>query len=304
MKKLSIEEQLYLRMQILDVVQELTEQQGGFLTWQEITSFRLNGIPRPLAGQRGIFNPHYFDHTLSINSSFKGGYRDEIGPDGLLHYDFETGDPRAGANRKLREALKDQVPIILFRNPLPNIYLPIIPAYVVSEDLQKGFVKVAAGEEFRAVHLSAPDSVNKRYVEQLVKRRVHQPEFRARVISAYSTSCAICRLKHRELLDAAHIIPDSQPHSTAEVSNGLSLCKIHHAAYDRNFLGIDPDYKVHINEELLVERDGPMLKHGLQEMHGITLNVPHKKAERPNPQALEERFATFSKLGTPSAHTA
>jgi putative restriction endonuclease len=293
MPSMPAEEQLYLRMQILDAVEQLVARQGGFLTWQEVTSFRLDGFARPLAGQRGIFNPNYFDHTLSITSKDKGPYRDAIGPDGLLHYDFEAGDPTAGANRKLRRALQDQVPIILFRSPLENIYIPLIPAYVVAEDLEKGFVKVAAGEEFRAVHLSEPGLIDKRYVEQLVKRRVHQPEFRARVISAYSGACSICRLKHRELLDAAHIIPDSLPHSTAEVSNGLSLCKIHHAAYDRNFLGIDPDYRVHINQDLLLERDGPMLKHGLQDMHGTTLTVPRKKSHHPKPEALEERFTKF-----------
>jgi putative restriction endonuclease len=297
MTRLQLEDQLRLRVQILDAVEQLAERHGGFLTWQEVTSFRLGGIPRPLAGQRGIFNPHYFDHTLSITSKENGPYRDVIGPDGLLHYDFEDGDPTAGANRKLRIALKEQVPVILFRSPLPNIYIPIIPAYVVEENLERGFVKVAAGEEFRAVHMTDPGRVDKKYVEQLVKRRVHQPEFRARVISAYSDSCSICRLKHRELLDAAHIIPDSRPHSTALVSNGLSLCKIHHAAYDRNFLGIDPDYRVHINESLLIERDGPMLKHGLQDMHGITLTVPRKKTDRPDPDALDERFMEFLRPG-------
>ena len=295
MTALRMEEQLSLRIQILDAIEQLTERQGGFLTWRELTSFRLDGKSRPLAGQRGIFNPNYFDHTLSVTSSSNGPYADVVGPDGLLHYEFETGDPTGGANRKLRRALIDQVPLILFRRPSQNIYVPIIPTYVVAEDLERGFVKMAAGEEFRAVHLSDPARVSKRYVEQLVKRRVHQPEFRARVISAYSDSCSICQLRHRELLDAAHIIPDSQPHSTAEVSNGLSLCKIHHAAYDRNFLGVDPDYAVHINEDLLIERDGPMLKHGLQDMHGVRLSVPHKKNDRPNPNALEERFLQFLK---------
>lgn len=231
-----------------------------------------------------------------MTSSSNGPYADAVGSDGLLHYEFEAGDPTAGANRKLRKALIDQVPLILFRRPSQNIYVPIIPAYVVEEDLDKGFVKLAAGEEFRAVHLSDQSRVDKRYVEQLVRRRVHQPEFRARVISAYSNACSICRLKHRGLLDAAHIIPDSLPHRTAEVSNGLSLCKIHHAAYDRNFLGIDAAHRVHINQQLLREQDGPMLKHGLQDMHGVSLSVPHKKTERPNPEALEERFALF--LGT------
>ncbi|MGF1661890.1 MAG: HNH endonuclease, partial [Kineosporiaceae bacterium] len=39
------------------------------------------------------------------------------------------------------------------------------------------------------------------------RRRLHQPVFRARVIQAYTTRCAVCALAHASLLDAAHIAP-------------------------------------------------------------------------------------------------
>jgi putative restriction endonuclease len=73
----------------------------------------------------------------------------------------------------------------------------------------------------------------------------------------------------------------------------MALCKIHHAAYDRNLLGIDSNYQVHLKEKLLFESDGPMLKHGLQDMHGVTLSLPRSKTQFPNPDALSERFETF-----------
>lgn len=72
------------------------------------------------------------------------------------------------------------------------------------------------------------------------------------------------RPQHRELLDAAHITGDPQPHGLQIATNGLALCKIHHAAYDTNVLGIRPDVVVQIHERLLTEIDGPMLLHGLQ----------------------------------------
>ena len=50
------------------------------------------------------------------------------------------------------------------------------------------------------------------------------------------------------------------------VPNGLALCKIHHAAYDSNIVGIRPDLIVEIQPKILAEVDGPMLRHGLQEM--------------------------------------
>ena len=123
--------------------------------------------------------------------------------------------------------------------------------------------------------------------------------FRARVILAYSRTCAVCRLKHPELLDAAHIIADADEGGLATVTNGMALCKIHHAAYDRNLLGVSADYVVHINQALLDEVDGPMLRHGLQDMHGTALTVPARKADRPSKDALAARFEmSFQRAST------
>jgi len=77
------------------------------------------------------------------------------------------------------------------------------------------------------------------------------------------------------------------------VENGLSLCKIHHAAYDTNLLGISPDYVVRINRELMEDKDGPMLQHGLQEMDGRNLILPKRRTDRPSRERLAERFEEF-----------
>jgi putative restriction endonuclease len=113
------------------------------------------------------------------------------------------------------------------------------------------------------------------------------------VISAYETKCAICRLGHGRLLDAAHITPDSDETSSTSVTNGLSLCKIHHTAYDINIVGIDPDYTVHIRPDILSEKDGPMLEHGIKEMDKGKLWVPPALGEKPDPARLEVRFKQF-----------
>jgi len=94
--------------------------------------------------------------------------------------------------------------------------------------------------------------------------RLHQQGFRFRVLTAYQHQCSLCRLKHPELLDAAHIIGDKEDIGDPIVQNGLSLCKIHHAAFDKNILGINPDYHIHVRNDILHETDGPMLKYGLQ----------------------------------------
>jgi len=77
------------------------------------------------------------------------------------------------------------------------------------------------------------------------------------------------------------------------VFNGLALCAIHHLAYDRNLLGIDPDGVVHIHDRLLHEIDGPMLKNGIQHFHGARILQPRRAVDRPDRDRLAIRFETF-----------
>ncbi|WP_420855822.1 HNH endonuclease [Thermoactinospora rubra] len=107
----------------------------------------------------------------------------------------------------------------------------------------------------------------------------------------------MCHLRHLSLLDAAHIIPDREERGVPAVSNGLALCKIHHAAYDQHILGIRPDLVIEVRSDILEEIDGPMLKHGLQEMHGLRLVVPRRRADRPKPELIEERYERFRAAG-------
>ena len=75
--------------------------------------------------------------------------------------------------------------------------------------------------------------------------------------------------------------------------NGLALCAIHHLAFDRNLLGIDPAGVVHIAGRLLREVDGPMLRTGLQGFHGNSIALPRRPQDRPDPDRLGLRFARF-----------
>ena len=77
------------------------------------------------------------------------------------------------------------------------------------------------------------------------------------------------------------------------VPNGLALCKIHHAAYDVNLIGVRPDLVVDVAPRIRDEVDGPMLFHGLQEMARTQLLVPHQRAAQPDPERLAYRYEQF-----------
>lgn len=94
-------------------------------------------------------------------------------------------------------------------------------------------------------------------------------------------------------MEASHIIRDADADGVASVVNGLALCAIHHAAYDRNLIGIDPEGVVHIGGRLLKERDGPMLSGGIQAFHGAAILRPRRREEHPDPHRLAARFEEF-----------
>ena len=76
----------------------------------------------------------------------------------------------------------------------------------------------------------------------------------------------------------------------------MSLCTLHHAAFDRDIIGIDPDYVVRVRRDVLEEEDGPMLTHGLQGFHGTSIFLPTNPASRPDRDLLEVRYGRFRRL--------
>jgi len=116
------------------------------------------------------------------------------------------------------------------------------------------------------------------------------------VLLAYSSRCTICRLKEARLLDAAHIVGDAEERGEPIVANGLSLCSIHHRAFDQNLVGISPDYRVQVSRRMLDDEDGPMLDL-LKASHERTIELPSRRAWRPDRERLAERFDRFRAAG-------
>jgi putative restriction endonuclease len=98
------------------------------------------------------------------------------------------------------------------------------------------------------------------------------------------------------LTEQAVLHPDTLPYEVLP-PNGLALCSLHHAAFDRHLLGIRPDLTVELRVDILREKDGPTLQHGLLRFQGATITVPRRPESRPNPEFLAERYALFLKAG-------
>ncbi len=288
-------DELDVRLAAMAYVAQCSEASGGVVTRRQLEAFVHDGEPLKLIdASRGIRNPRQLSASLTILSQPKGPYDDVETEDGFLRYAYRTGAPDSGDNRKLRAAGELGVPLILLKGIEPGVFVPYFPVYVVADDPVGRYVEIALDESLRALAVHATTSGDTRaYAERLTRLRLHQPLFRARVLRAYDLSCSICRLKHVELLDAAHIRSDADGGQPV-VANGLAMCKIHHAAYDRGILGIRPDYVVEVRPDILAEVDGPMLRHGLQDVHGWRLGLPRRIGDHPSTEALAVRYATFT----------
>jgi putative restriction endonuclease len=261
--------------------------------------FDFQGERIPLVAPQGIFKPRLMDLPLSIATTPQGPYHDSFGPDGLLAYKYRGTDPSHPDNQGLRRAMTLQLPLVYLHGIVPGKYLALWPVYIVRDDPAALTFHVAVDDVTyiaqTADRVLADDTTTARraYVTAITRVRLHQRSFRERVIAAYRSQCSLCRLRHEELLDAAHIIPDSSPEGEPSVTNGIALCKLHHAAFDSFIIGVTPDYIVHVRDDVLKETDGPILRYGLQQLHGSRLLLPITNAQWPNREALERRFEQF-----------
>lgn len=272
--------------------------------------FQFEGRRLPLVNpQRGIFKPKEMRYLLSIRTVFpksraKVWYDDQrlvhrqiYESAELIDYSFMGDNPDAADNRWLREACEQRVPIIYFIGIAPGRYTAVVPTFIADLDPKalKAFIGFGTSAE-PAAGVAEPSAPERRYALRAVQQRLHQASFREAVIAAYDGRCALSGLPEARLLDAAHIVSDRDPVlGQPVVQNGLPLSKIHHAAFDAHLIGIDPDYRLHVAERLLVQRDGPVLE-SMKALNGQKLREPRREIDRPDRDRLAQRFERFLAL--------
>jgi putative restriction endonuclease len=274
------------------------ELHGDTLPRQLLTDgFEYFGHRIRLMGPQGIWKPQQMDLPISITTVLDGPYDDKPDSKGFLNYRYRGNDPNHRDNVGLREVMRLRKPLVYFFNIFPGKYLASFPVFVVGDSPQSLSFTVAIDDiaylDTQGVEDTFSGIERRSYITQTILYRAHQRQFRERVIAAYHCQCALCRLRHAELLDAAHIIGDREEHGDPVIQNGLSLCKIHHAAFDSNIIGINPDYEVLVRQDVLEEIDGPMLKYGLQSLNKSNLILPSRRGDWPDRERLEKRFASF-----------
>lgn len=272
-----------------DVLPRNILEQGFYYKNQRVT----------LVGPQGIWKPKFIELPISITTISSGQYDDSFNENGLLIYKFRGTDPYHPNNTGLRKLMNQKIPLIYFHQVDIGKYLVTWPVYIINEDRNNLSFIVVVDNIIQTDEISeniindTQTEYRRSYLTAQVRQRLHQRSFRERVLNAYNEQCTFCTLKHRELLDAAHIIPDNEDGGQPVVLNGLSLCKIHHAAFDTNILGVSPDYNIKVRKDILDEVDGPMLKYGLQSLNNNKIILPHRKLDWPDKERLNIRYSKF-----------
>jgi putative restriction endonuclease len=287
-----------IRLAAFEWLDKQTILHGDVLPRELLASgFYFNGERITLLGPQGIWKPKIMTYPLSI-TTIQGGVYDDINtPDGFLKYKYRGTDPYHPDNKGLRSLMSLRIPLVYFHSVIKGKYLVTWPVYIINDNI-KDLVFTIAVDDIKSVNkeqqFNEDEAYYRRsYLTATIQTRVHQRSFRERVLLAYQNHCALCNLKHIELLDAAHIIADKEDIGDPIIPNGLALCKIHHAAFDNNFIGISPDYIIKIRTDLLTETDGPMLRYGIQSLNNAKLILPPNKIHWPDKERLDRRYSAF-----------
>ena len=300
---------MLMRVAAFEHVRRLGEIHDHLTATELKPGFVFNGGRIPLINpQRGIFKPQQMRFLLSIRTVFpkpgsKVWYDDQrevhrqiFEGDETIDYAFMGQDADAPDNRWLREAFESSIPVIYFLGIAPGCYQAILPAFISGWDRTALRARVSFGIPDQGTVAPPATPLERRYALRIVQQRLHQASFREAVIAAYNGRCALSGLPEPLLLDAAHIVADrNEQLGQPIISNGIPLSKIHHAAFDAHLIGIDPDYRLHVSDRLLVRNDGQMLE-ALKRLNGGTIHLPRRAQDSPDRDRLALRFERFKSL--------
>ena len=126
---------------------------------------------------------------------------------------------------------------------------------------------------------------------RMVRPRLGQGGFKTLVREAYEKRCAITGHKIVPTLQAAHIVPVSAQGEN-RLDNGLLLRSDVHTMFDRGYLGVAPDYTLHVSPRLRSEFGNGDEFYARK---GSTIALPRNSADRPNAEFLERHMDSVFK---------
>lgn len=181
-----------LRAAVFAFLDELQGVHGPYLTRAQINAFGFDGQPLSLMVQNGIRTPSRWTDPLTITSTRRdeaaGGYWDKDRSEGLRLYRYmrERSSAAPALNRSLDLAAMSGRPLGYFIEVGDARYEPIYPVLITDTERHGVLVSdvPATGEYADLIDLP-------RYERRETNVRLHQREFRSRVLYAYAARCCV-----------------------------------------------------------------------------------------------------------------
>jgi putative restriction endonuclease len=258
-----------------------------------VESFTFDGRPMPLVErQRGIRKAAGYEAAISILTTYarhpdERPYDDGVGPDNYPRYKMRRGDPDSFDNRALRVAMDQRRPLIWFWGVAQSLFEAIYPVWIVGEERDQEQFVVAAPPTSPPAVVTPRSSCDRGCTSGSSGAGCSLRTARsARSVSSVMTSCWTRRTSGRTARAASRSSP-----------TGVAMCVLHHKAFDKQVVGIRPDYVIQVRPDVLEEHDGPTLRHALQGLHQTGLRLPRQQAAYPDRDLLEERYERFRAAG-------
>lgn len=249
--------------------------------------------------QRGIFAPTVkgLDERVAKTLLSTGTVYKDVTDGDYIVYDFpDTKNKKADENEiySMRSAMNYGLPFfVVFGNKQVGKNRRMMAGMVNGIDEESKTFLVKLYSEFPDNISETKKSVFKKQLEPFhlyengkrvskttVPSRPNQGKFHFDVISLYGLECAVCGIKHKPIIEAAHILPKAN-HGSDHPENGIPLCANHHELFDNHWFTIDT------NKQVIVA-DG----HDLNELQ---IKYPDIKRLRHSPhvKALAKRYSIF-----------
>ena len=297
---------LEVRLAAAGTLARLAQIYRDAVPWREmVKGFPFRG-DRILFANRavGIFKPRQMDRVLSIRTvvprAGRGVQYSDQGPDGggngMWVYDMRDLDPGHYQNQWLKTAWMEGLPLVYLRGLAPAVYLPQFPVYVMDWDAGAGQVRLVLGLECRAsqdlLQADAFGGPLAAYTYRRMEDRVSKARFRIDVLEAYRETCAFSGLSQLQLVDAVPIVSGANE-GNVDVTEGMCMSRLHHAAFNANLLGIDPDGRIHVSGQLDARGARDPFARNLMSLAGNRIEVPRAPEFQPNRDLLAVRFEQF-----------
>lgn len=117
------------------------------------------------------------------------------------------------------------------------------------EELEKIANKII--NNYSNIDLSEKDA----YIESIINVRNNsiQKVFRNNLIMEFNQKCTLCNINNKDLLIASHMLPYSKCSNKKDMinhNNGLLLCPMHDALFDKNYISFNVSGNIVINNKI------------------------------------------------------